>query len=104
LTPRLMVEAIAMAVFRNMAVDQPNLLAFDSRIAFGDRPFALAQGLHLRARELDAGLEPLFHEIVEPRAPVLGHDLLLVEGCGKRLRHQRSGENGVGPSRIRKSG
>src|SRR4051812_48113936 len=35
--PRLVVEAVAVTVFGNVAVDQPNFLAFDRRIALGDR-------------------------------------------------------------------
>ena len=47
--PRLVVEAIAVAVFGDVAVDQPHLVALDRRVALGDRAFALAQRLHFGA-------------------------------------------------------
>src|SRR5687768_18473705 len=84
-----MVEAIAVAVFGDVAVDQPNLLALDGGIALRDRPLAAAQRLHFGAGELDSRLEPLLDEIVETRAPVLGDDLGLVERGWQRLGHGR---------------
>src|SRR4051812_19577374 len=38
--PRLVVESVAVAIFGNVAVDQPHFLAFDRGVAFGDRPLA----------------------------------------------------------------
>src|SRR5690242_11903444 len=84
-----MVEPVAMAVFRHVAVDEPDFVSVDRRIALRDRAFALAKRLHLGAGELDSCLEPLLDEIVETGAPVFGHDLLLVEGLRKRLGHWR---------------
>src|SRR5512146_1005871 len=40
---RLMVQTISVAVLRDMAVDQPHLVALDVGIALGDRAFALAE-------------------------------------------------------------
>src|SRR3546814_3302229 len=71
-----------MTEFGDVAVDQPNLIAFHLGIAFGDRPFAETQRLHLGALQRDARLEHLLDRIVEARAPVLGDDLLLVEFGG----------------------
>jgi hypothetical protein len=82
-----MIEPIAVAVFGNVTVDQPHLIAVDRGIALRDRTFAVSKRLNLSPGELDACLEPVLDEIVEPRAPVLGHDLLLVEGLWKRLGH-----------------
>ena len=70
---------VAVAVFRDVAVDQPDLLALHRRIAFGDRALAVAKRLHLGPGQRDARLEPVLDEIIEARAPVLGDDLLLVE-------------------------
>src|SRR6476661_5369812 len=88
LPARLVVQAVAVAVFRDVAVAQPDLVTFGGRVAFSDRAFALAQRFHLGSGELDASLEPLLDEIVEASAPVLGHDLSLVEGLRKRLGHE----------------
>src|SRR5512139_1998509 len=74
-----MIEPVAVAIFGNMAVDEPDLLPFDQRIAFRDRPFARSKRLHFGAFKLDAGLEALLDEILEARTPVLGDDLGLVE-------------------------
>ena len=84
---RLMVEAVPMAVFGDVAVDQPDFLAFDVGIAFRDRALAVTERLHFGPRKLDAGFEPVLDEIIVPCAPVLGDDLLLVERLGKRLGH-----------------
>src|SRR5678815_3134587 len=78
-----------MAVFGNMAVDQPYFLALDRRIAFSDRPFAVAKRLHLGAGQLDPSLEPFLYEIIEARTPVFSHDFLFVERLRKRLGHTR---------------
>ena len=40
---RLVVEPVAVAVFRDVAVDEPDLVAFDGRVAFGDRSLAMAE-------------------------------------------------------------
>ena len=79
---RLMVEAVAVAELGDVGVDQPDLIAAHLRIGFRDRSFAEAQRLHLGAGERDAGLEHLLDRIVEPRAPVLGDHLFLVEHGG----------------------
>src|SRR5437899_3111081 len=74
--PRVMVETIAVAVFGDMAVDQPYLFTLGRGIALGDRALALAQRFHLGPGELDPGLEALLDEIVKARAPVFGADFL----------------------------
>src|SRR5690348_12499639 len=84
---RLMVQSVAVAIFGNVAVDQPHLLALDLGIALGDRSLALAKRFDLGAGELDARLEPLLDEVVEASAPVFGDDLLLVERLRERLGH-----------------
>src|SRR5437868_3503482 len=85
--PRLMVEAVAVAIFGDMAVDQPDLGALGGGIALGNRTLALAERFHLGAGQLNSGLEPFLDEIVEARAAVFGHDLALVERLRKRLGH-----------------
>ena len=101
---RLVVEAVAVAVFGDVAVDQPDLLALDRRIAFGDRALAVAKRLHLGPGERDPGLEPVLDEIVEARAPVLGDDLLLVErlagAAWTRADYRGSNQAGVRQCRI----
>ena len=87
LAPGLMIEAVAVAIFGYVAVDQPDLFAIDGRIALRDRAFAAAQGFHLGSGQLDTRLEPLLDEIVEARPPVLGDGLLLVERLRERLGH-----------------
>src|SRR5258708_9259762 len=87
---RFVVQAIAMAVLGNMAVDQPDFIASHRRLAFCDRTLTLTERLHLGAGKLDPCLESLLDEIVEARAAVFGHDLLLVEWVRKRLGHKGS--------------
>ena len=87
LPPWLMVQAVPVAVFGDVTVDQPYLVAFNRGIAFSDRTFAAAERFHFGAGELDSSLEPILNEIVEARPPVLGDDLLLVEWLGQRLGH-----------------
>ena len=86
---RLVIEAVAVAEFGDVGVDQPHLAARDFGIAFGDRPLAEAQRFHLGALQRDPRLEHLVDGIVEARAPVFGDDLLLVEfGGGLRTGHE----------------
>ena len=80
-----MIEAVAMAEFGDIAVDQPHLVALHFGIAFGDRAFAEAQRFDLGPFQCDPRLEHLFDGKVKARAPVFGNDLLLVE-FGGRLR------------------
>src|SRR5689334_23055168 len=77
--PRLVVHPAAGAILRDMAVDQPDFLALDQRISLGDRAFAGAKSLYFGALQLDAGLEPVFDEIVEARPPILGDHFRFVE-------------------------
>ena len=77
--PRLMVHPAACAILGNMAIDQPDLLPLDQRIALRNGTFAGSKCLHLRALQLDSGLEPFLDEIVETGAPVLGDGFGLVE-------------------------
>jgi hypothetical protein len=87
LASRLMVEAVAVAIFRNVAVDQPHLVILDGGVTLRYRSLALPQRFYLGSGELNPGLEPLLDEIVESRPPVLGDDLLLVELLRERLGH-----------------
>src|SRR3990170_203240 len=100
LAARLMIHAVAVAIFGDRAVDQPDLLAFDRGIAFGDRPLAAAQRLDLGAAQLDPGFEPFLDEIIVARAPVLGDDFGLVERGWKRLGHQASDEPRIDQSGV----
>src|SRR5690349_3425802 len=84
-----MVETVAVAILGDVAVDQPDFVAIDRRVALRDRPLAVTQRFHFGPGKLDARLESLFDEIVEARSPVFGHDLLLVEGLRERLCHGR---------------
>ena len=61
----LVVEAVGLAVFRNIGVDQPELAALHRGIGFGEIGAALAQRLHLRALQLDAGLEGVEDLVVD---------------------------------------
>src|SRR5207248_448406 len=85
---RRVIKPVAVALFGDVAVDQPDFLALGRRIALGDRSLALPQRLDLGSRQLNPGLEPLLDEIVEARAAVFGHDLLLVERLRERFGHE----------------
>src|SRR5471032_3412444 len=76
----LVVVAVARRIKRNVGVDQPRLAALLGDIRLGDRAAAAAQRLHLCARQLQARLEGLFDEVVEPRFAVLGHHLAVQFG------------------------
>src|SRR5690606_2672549 len=78
----LVIEAVAVAELGNVGIDQPGLAIMHVRIALGDRALAAPQALHFGARQRDPGFEHVFDEILEPRAPVLGDGLLLVERGG----------------------
>src|SRR5690606_28037321 len=52
-----MFEAVAMAEFRDVGIDQPRLAIADFAIGFRDRAFAEAQAFHYRPGQRDAGLE-----------------------------------------------
>jgi hypothetical protein len=82
-----MVETVAVAEFRNVAVDQPNLVTLHLGIAFGDVALTEAKRLHLRPLQRDARFEHILQEIFKARAPVLGDDLLLVEQFGTGTGH-----------------
>src|SRR3954465_518581 len=83
----LVVEAVAVAEFGDVGVDQPHLAVLHFGIALRDRAFAEAQRLHLGAGERDPRLIFVLDRIIEARPPVLGDDLLLVERFGARADH-----------------
>ena len=62
-----MVEPVAVAVFRDVAVDEPDLVAFDGR-GFRRSILAMAERLHFRAGQLNPGFEAVLDEIIETRA------------------------------------
>src|SRR5947209_494657 len=73
---RLVIEAIAREIFRNVGVVEPHLAAsVDAGITLGDCRFAGAQRLHLRAGERDARLEFLADLVIVASAAVVGDDL-----------------------------
>ena len=63
-----------LGIGRDVAVDQPQLGAFDGGVAFGDVGLALAQRLDLGAFQHDAGLEVVLDEVVVAGLAVLGRD------------------------------
>ena len=72
---RLVVEAIALAVFRNIGVVEDHLaVAVGGGVALGDIGLAGAQGFDLGAGQGDARLESLADLVVETRAPIVGDD------------------------------
>jgi hypothetical protein len=79
----LVIEAVAVAEFGDVGVDQADLAVLHLGIGLGDRSLAEAQRLHLGAGQRDARLEKLLEKIFEARAPVLGDDLGLVEFGGR---------------------
>jgi hypothetical protein len=83
----LVIMAIAMAEFRDVRVDQPDLIILHLGIAFGDGSLAEAQRLHLGAGERNPRLEKILEEIFIARAPVLRDRLHFLEGFGARTSH-----------------
>ncbi|PAV65923.1 hypothetical protein WR25_04339 [Diploscapter pachys] len=81
------IEAVAVAEFGDVGVDQPHLPVAHLGIAFADAALAEAQGFHLGAGERDPRLIDGIDAVFEPRLAVLGDDLLLVEGGGLGTRH-----------------
>ncbi len=77
---RLVVEAVAVAEFGDVGVDQPHLPVLQLGIGLGDRPLALAQRLDLGPGERDPRLDDVVDEIFIARAAVLGDDLGLDAG------------------------
>src|SRR3978361_662138 len=73
---RLMVEAVALQIFRDVRIDEKRFsLAVDADVTLGDRRLSGAQGFDLGAGQGDASLEDLADLIVEARAPIIGNDL-----------------------------
>src|ERR1044071_8373512 len=70
---RLVIEAVARGVDRDVGVDQPGLAALFRHVGFGDRAAPAAQRLHLGAGQSEPGLEDLLDEVIVPRLAVLGH-------------------------------
>ena len=85
-----MVEAVAVAEFGNVGIDQPYLAAPDLGIAFRNRPFPETKAFHFRTGQGDPGFEGVIDMIVKTRAAVLGDGLLLVEGSGFGSNHGRA--------------
>ena len=83
----LVVEAVAVAEFGDIGVDQPDFALAHFGIALRNRALAKAQRLHFGPGQHDPGLEHILDIIVELRPPVLGNDLLLVECCVGRTGH-----------------
>ncbi|MND67168.1 hypothetical protein D3C80_585740 [compost metagenome] len=73
---RLVVEAVGLQIFRQVAVDQPDLLAFVRRIGFGDIGLAVAQRLHLGTSQHQACLIGVDDLVVEPGLAVFRNDLV----------------------------
>ena len=71
-----MVEAVGLQVFGDVGVEEEHLLARRAGIGLADGRLALAQRLHLRAGERDAGLVGLDDLVVEPRLAVVGDDAM----------------------------
>src|SRR3954471_17683889 len=92
----LVVEAVAAVELGNVGVEQVDLAAHVASVGLADRRPALAQRLHLRAAEYQAGLEALVDEVVVVRASVLGDELpgLLA------FRHDPSDEPHGGERRV----
>src|SRR5262249_14943386 len=71
-------KAPAGGVFGNIGVDQEDAAVLGGGIALGDVGLASAQGLHLRAGELDPGLIGVLDAILKPGLAVLGNALAAV--------------------------
>src|SRR5215207_5660312 len=70
---RLVIEAVARGVDRDVGIDQPGLAALFRHVGFSNRASAAAQRLHLGAGQSEPRLEGLLDEVVVPRLAVLGH-------------------------------
>src|SRR5262249_28899320 len=67
-----------LVVGRDVRADQPELAVADVGVRTLQAGAPLPEGLHLGAREHDAGLEPLEQLVLVPRPPVLSDELLTV--------------------------
>ena len=75
---------VAVRVFVNVRVVQPDLVLLDAREGVGDLSLARAQRLDLRAMQHDARLERLEDVVIAPGFVVghdVGHKLKQPEGC-----------------------
>src|SRR3954467_9678644 len=85
----LVIVAVAMAELGDVGVDQPDPPLLPPGIGFGDRALAEAKRLHFGAGQRDSRLIFVLDRIIEPRPPILGDDLFLVELGGAGADHQR---------------
>src|SRR5690606_26674632 len=65
--PRLMIEAIALRIFRNIGIDEPELAIFKARIAFRYVGLIGAQRLDLGACQNETGFERIEDFKIEAR-------------------------------------
>src|SRR5262249_37736501 len=72
---RLVIEAVALQIFRDVGVDQPELAILGIGVGFRDRALAAADRLHLGAGQGKAGLDGVLDRIVEARFAIFGNDL-----------------------------
>src|SRR6478752_3386040 len=88
---RLVIEAIASKIFRNVRIVEPHFAgAIDTGIALRDRSLAGTQRLHFRAGQRDASLELLPNLVIVTSPAIIGDDLEIGFGFGS---HDLSVEN-----------
>lgn len=75
-----MVKPVSVAVFRDVGIDEPYLAVLHLGITFCDGRLPCAQRLHLGPLQSEPSLKFVLHRIIEPRPPVFGDHILLVEG------------------------
>src|SRR4051794_6129726 len=71
----LVIEAVALEIFRNGGVDQPDLAVLGIGVGFRDRAFAAADRLDLGAGQRNADLDRILDRIVEAGLAIFRHDL-----------------------------
>ena len=68
---RLVIQHVRMAIFGNIAADQPELAVLDPAVGLGQRYLAVAQTLHLAANQHDTALDRIKHRVIVPRLAIL---------------------------------
>ena len=73
-----MLERFGLLVWRDIAVDEPQLALIHMGIAFGDLGLTGTQGFYLGPFKHDAAFEVFLDGIVEAGAAVFRHDLVVL--------------------------
>ncbi len=72
---RVVIEAVGLAVLRNVGIQEKELALFHRGIGFGQIGAAFAQGFYLGSLQGQSGFKSLKNFILIPGAAVVGHHL-----------------------------